>query len=157
MYYIVWLGGIVGCDNIGSSNFIVGTQQGLKTWTTKRGLDLVEQNGINNNIEMRTLNNSPLEIQEFKSTYKGAINVEYKMNNPSCDMMSSNDHQQTTSSRETRSSSNPTTSMSSSFSSIVWQSETFGSVTMQWKNYTTKFSTKFHFLVEILISTKENN
>ena len=93
--------------------------KGLRHGQTTRDLDLVEQTNINNNIEMRALKKSPLEIQEFKNNYKGAINVEYKMNNPSCDMMSSNDHQQTTSSRETRSTSVPTTSISSSFSSIM--------------------------------------
>ena len=93
--------------------------KGLRHGQTKRGLDLVEQININNNIEMRALKKSPLEIQEFKNNYKGAIHVEYKMNNPSCEMMPNNDYEQTSTSRETRSGSNPTTSMSSSFSSVV--------------------------------------
>ena len=93
--------------------------KGLRHGQTKRGLDLVEQININNNIEMSTLNKFPLEIQEFKTNSKGAINVESKMNNQSSEMMPNNDYEQTSTSRETRSGSNPTTSMSSSFSSVV--------------------------------------
>ena len=93
--------------------------KGLRLGQTTRDLDFVEQNSINNIIEMRTLKKSPLEIQEFKNNYKGAINDEEKMNNPSCEMMPINDYEQTSTSREISSSSNPTTSMSSSFSSIV--------------------------------------
>ena len=93
--------------------------KGLRHGQTKRGLDLVEQININNNIEMSTLNKFPLEIQEFKTNSKGAINVESKMNNQSSEMMPNNDYQLTMTSRETRSSSGPTTSISSSFSSIM--------------------------------------
>ena len=49
---------------------------------------------------MSTLKKSPLDIPETKNNYKGAINVEEKMNNPSCEMMPINDYEQTSTSRD---------------------------------------------------------
>ena len=66
-----------------------------------------------NDIEMRTFNRLPIGVQEFEEWH---ANAQFKMNNESCEMMNSNEYQQTTTSRETSSTSEPTISITSSFS-----------------------------------------
>ena len=71
------------------------TQISLLELKNMRDLDVVGQSSINNIIEMRALKKSPLDILESKNNYKGAINVEEKMNNPSCKVMPINEYEQT--------------------------------------------------------------
>ena len=53
---------------------------------------------IYDEIEMKTFSKFPKDIQELRSEYNGATNVDYKTNNRSNEIMSSSEYQQTSTS-----------------------------------------------------------
>ena len=73
----------------------------------------LEHGNIYKNNEMMAFNGLPIEVQEFEEWH---ANAQFKTNDQSCEMMNSNEYQQTTASRETSSTSEPTISITSSFS-----------------------------------------
>ena len=70
----------------------------LQLRQTRRDDSDLGHGNIYDEIEMKTFSKFPKDIQELRSEYNGATNVDYKTNNRSNEIMSSSEYQQTSTS-----------------------------------------------------------
>ena len=70
----------------------------LKLRQTRRDDSDLEHGNIYEEIEMKTFSKFPKDIQGLQSEHNWAINLDYKTNNRSNEMMSSSEYQQTSTS-----------------------------------------------------------